>query len=121
MTDHCRRLERQWIEHAFSLALDKAGSSIAARMAMIAITTSNSISVNPDLARRTGFIGDSLNPTLPHRKLSTPQKLGHSRYARLRACFEFWISDFEFRVHIAVCDERRDGSETKDSPQIGRA
>src|SRR5436190_11535999 len=31
---------------AFSLALDKAGKSIAARIAMMAITTSNSISVN---------------------------------------------------------------------------
>jgi hypothetical protein len=33
---------------AFALALDREGSSIAARIAMIAITTSNSISVNPD-------------------------------------------------------------------------
>jgi len=36
---------------AFSLALASAGNNIAARMAMIAITTSNSISVNA-LSRR---------------------------------------------------------------------
>jgi len=34
---------------AFSLALDKAGSNIAANMAMMAMTTNNSISVNPRL------------------------------------------------------------------------
>ena len=36
---------------AFSLAIDKAGKSIAARMEMIAITTSNSISVKPGAKR----------------------------------------------------------------------
>jgi len=35
------------IEVAFALALDKAGRSIPARMAMIAMTTSNSMRVNP--------------------------------------------------------------------------
>ena len=34
------------MDRAFSLAFDSAGSSIAARIAMIAMTTSNSISVN---------------------------------------------------------------------------
>ena len=32
----------------FNLALDKAGSNRAAKMAMMAITTSNSIKVNPE-------------------------------------------------------------------------
>src|SRR6267378_4363576 len=36
---------------AFSLALARAGSSIAARIAMMAITTSNSINVNPPAGR----------------------------------------------------------------------
>src|SRR4051794_7016853 len=36
-----------WIALAFSLAFAKAGRSIAARIAIIAITTSNSIKVNP--------------------------------------------------------------------------
>jgi len=33
---------------ARALALDSAGSSIAARMAMMAMTTNNSMSVNPE-------------------------------------------------------------------------
>jgi hypothetical protein len=37
---------------AFSLARDSAGNSIAANMAMIAITTSSSINVNPAGKRR---------------------------------------------------------------------
>ena len=45
-SDHCRMLLRQLVAWALLLALDNAGSSIAARMAMIAMTTSNSISVN---------------------------------------------------------------------------
>src|SRR4051794_23448378 len=43
----CRRLLRHCVRLAFSLAFDSAGKSMAARMAIIAITTSNSISVNP--------------------------------------------------------------------------
>lgn len=42
----CFRLFMQTVRLAFSLALAKAGNSIAARIAMIAITTSNSIKVN---------------------------------------------------------------------------
>src|SRR5437588_8652361 len=41
----CLSPEMHWVRLAFSLALARAGSSIAARMAIIAITTSNSISV----------------------------------------------------------------------------
>ena len=43
----CFRLFRQEIRCAWSLDLDKAGNSKAARMAMMAITTSNSIKVKP--------------------------------------------------------------------------
>src|ERR1041384_6447888 len=39
-------LDKQEVRCALLLAVDKAGSSIAARMAMTAMTTSNSISVN---------------------------------------------------------------------------
>src|SRR2546428_639971 len=42
-----RRLFMQAVRLAFSLARLKAGSNIAARMAIIAITTSNSIKVKP--------------------------------------------------------------------------
>src|SRR5450631_2530641 len=42
---NCLRLFMQEIACAFCLALLKAGNSIAAKMAMIAITTSNSIKV----------------------------------------------------------------------------
>ena len=43
---NCRLLFRQAIEVPAALALAKAGRRSAARMAIIAITTSNSISVN---------------------------------------------------------------------------
>jgi len=43
---NCRLLFRQAIEVPAALALANAGRSNAARMAMIAITTSSSISVN---------------------------------------------------------------------------
>ena len=46
------RLFAQPIRNARSLALLKAGSSSAARIAMIAITTNSSISVNAPLAGR---------------------------------------------------------------------
>src|SRR5207249_1161334 len=48
-----RMLLMQAIRLPFSLALDRTGKSIAARIAMIAITTSNSISVKaPQVAFR---------------------------------------------------------------------
>ena len=46
-----RRLLTQEIRLALSLALDKAGRSIPAKMAMMAITTSNSISVKAVVLR----------------------------------------------------------------------
>ena len=42
------------MQAAFDLARDRAGSSIAARMAIIAMTTSNSINVNAARARPPG-------------------------------------------------------------------
>src|ERR1035437_1177686 len=52
----CLWLLRQLMALAFSLALLKAGKSIAARMAMMAITTNSSIRVKPagPVARRMG-------------------------------------------------------------------
>jgi hypothetical protein len=49
---NCLRLEIQLASCAFSLDRDNAGSNIEARIAMIAITTNNSISVNADSRRR---------------------------------------------------------------------
>src|SRR5207248_10259168 len=46
-TESCLRLLKQLTVLDLSLALVNAGSSIAARMAMMAITTSSSMSVNP--------------------------------------------------------------------------
>src|SRR5215212_5974928 len=43
----CRRFERQEVCRAFSLAWAKTGKRIAARIAMMAMTTSSSISVKP--------------------------------------------------------------------------
>src|SRR5205807_1631942 len=51
MIPHCFRLERQLVWSALRLALARAGSNMAARMAMMAITTSNSIKVNPRAPR----------------------------------------------------------------------
>jgi hypothetical protein len=45
----CLRLDRQAVFLAFSLARLKTGKRIAARIAMIAMTTNNSINVNPFL------------------------------------------------------------------------
>jgi hypothetical protein len=42
---------------AFCFALLRAGNSIAARMAMMAITTSSSIRVNPEVKRACGSLG----------------------------------------------------------------
>jgi hypothetical protein len=42
---------RQEVDWPLALALDKAGSSIAARMAIMATTTSSSIKVKPPLPR----------------------------------------------------------------------
>ena len=44
----CFVLFKQAVACAFSFALLKAGSSMAAKMAMIAMTTSNSINVKAD-------------------------------------------------------------------------
>src|SRR6185295_19162161 len=44
---HWRRFERQFVACARCLALESAGNRSAARIAMMAITTSNSISVKP--------------------------------------------------------------------------
>src|SRR6185436_20227020 len=44
-SDHCLRSLRQAVTRAFSLALASAGSSSAARIAMIAITTRSSMRV----------------------------------------------------------------------------
>src|SRR5271169_1187812 len=56
---NCRVLFKHVMPWAFCLALDRAGSSIAARMAMMAMTTSNSMSVNPVPRHRGG------NPAVP--------------------------------------------------------
>src|SRR5437868_2719012 len=53
-SDHCFILERQEVCRAFSRAWAKTGKRIAARMAMIAITTRSSISVNPASRRFMG-------------------------------------------------------------------
>src|SRR5438045_510020 len=50
---HCLTLLRQAVVCALALALASAGKSIAARMAMMAITTSSSIKVKaPEVTRR---------------------------------------------------------------------
>src|ERR1035437_1616204 len=48
----CFRLFRHWICFALSFTLARAGRSMAARMAMMAITTRSSINVNAGWRRR---------------------------------------------------------------------
>ena len=50
----CFKLLKHWMRLALFLAAAKAGSNIAAKMAMMAMTTSNSIRVNPPKRRRRG-------------------------------------------------------------------
>jgi hypothetical protein len=47
----CFKLSMHWVRLALCFALLNAGSNMAARMAMMAITTSNSIKVNPRIER----------------------------------------------------------------------
>jgi len=53
-TPICFKLLTQLTRKAFSLDFDSVGNSSAARMAMIAITTSSSINVNPCWIRQHG-------------------------------------------------------------------
>src|ERR1035437_8564778 len=45
----CLKLLRHWMRLAFSLAFARAGNNMAARMAIMAMTTSSSIRVKPPL------------------------------------------------------------------------
>jgi hypothetical protein len=56
----CFMLLKHWVLRAFSRACANTGNSIAAKMAIIAITTNNSISVKPfrlgyDLRQNIGY------------------------------------------------------------------
>src|SRR6185437_5296568 len=55
------------VASALILALASAGRSIAAKMAMIAMTTSNSINVNPSRWRFINFSRSTLNMEQSHR------------------------------------------------------
>jgi hypothetical protein len=54
-TTHWWRFERHWVDWACLFALARAGNSIAAKIAMMAMTTSSSTSVNPPPRRRVYF------------------------------------------------------------------
>jgi hypothetical protein len=47
MIPHCFRLETKWIPLALDFALERAGSSMPAVMAMMSMTTNSSIKVKP--------------------------------------------------------------------------
>src|SRR5713101_841552 len=63
----CRKLEEQTLLRACSRARAKTGKRMAARMAMIAITTRSSISVKPVLREPLRAIGSPLSSTLKER------------------------------------------------------
>src|SRR5436309_4146481 len=70
----CLQLERQVVARALSRACAKTGKRIAARMAMMAITTSSSISVKPRCCPRRGAIQadpDVLDITHPFLSVGT--------------------------------------------------
>src|SRR5690348_1914271 len=78
----CFRLLRQEVWRAFSLAWAKTGKRIAARIAIMAITTSNSIRVKPlffitysyllgKIARRTTVAGEEAAEWLPMTMTNT--------------------------------------------------
>jgi hypothetical protein len=54
--DNCLTLAKHWVWSAFNFALLKAINNSEARMAMIAMTTSSSISVKPMLLLQRGRI-----------------------------------------------------------------
>src|SRR5204862_2975660 len=52
----CLRLLKHWVRRAFSRAAANAGSSMAAKMPMIAMTTNSSISVKPPIFSFKNFL-----------------------------------------------------------------
>src|SRR5262245_50131413 len=54
----CLRLLTHWMRVALALAVERAGRSKPARIAMMAITTSNSINVNAVFGTRDGITPD---------------------------------------------------------------
>src|SRR5262245_3131999 len=70
ITDHCRRFDKQAVAWALVLALDKAGNSRLAKIAMIAMTTSSSIKVKAaggEQRRVTGLTHRTLKQDRPDR------------------------------------------------------
>jgi hypothetical protein len=68
----CLRLLVHWIRRAASRAAYTAGNSRAIKTAMMAITTSNSINVNPRRCMRNSvavFLGHSVMPSLGYIKM----------------------------------------------------
>src|SRR5689334_5426470 len=102
----CLKLLTQAIRAAFSLAVASAGRSIAARMAIMAITTSNSINVNAfrssrwldalqpatDLTRSIGFQLRFLciHLPLPHGQGLHSNLIQSSQTARARSDWPNW-------------------------------
>src|SRR5512133_4062874 len=97
----CFRLERQAARWALALALLSAGSNIPARMAIIAITTSNSISVKACLP---GLIA-----ALPAEEL---RHLFRSDQIALIGCKADCNCNFSFDGRRGACAPRRESSTT---------
>src|SRR3954454_12475475 len=71
----CLVLDRQEAPRAFSRAWAKTGKRIAARIAMMAITTSNSIRVNPRRIQR-NMVGSLLLIPRLHSKMKAQRDQG---------------------------------------------
>src|SRR5438067_252074 len=95
----CLRLERQAAWRAFSRAWAKTGKRIAARMAIIAITTSSSIRVKPRVFRTAApsHTDDTWRKTVPDNSRQAPTARPYSQrdvqnhlLARLRPGLHGW-------------------------------
>src|SRR5690348_10388448 len=106
---HWRRLLTQTVRKECTLAFDKAGSSSAAKMAMIAMTTSSSIRVNAPERRLTGSVACAKTPSelepVPSR--SCPPRTSTMEFIRFYlALIEKKKSDFRRALWQVVISAR---------------
>src|SRR6266705_1636704 len=76
----CLKFERQVVARAFSRAWAKTGNRIAARMAIIAITTRSSIRVKAEELRRLMDIGYSSFLSKQGRLVRSDEREAHGRH-----------------------------------------
>src|SRR5206468_1312150 len=91
-----RRLLTHEMRLLFSLADDKAGRSMAARIAMMAITTRSSIKVKPTPSRR------STAPRAVLRVLVKPRRAGPDAVITSGVLIRVKVSRFHSRMQVGI-------------------